>query len=205
MTDLERAALVISECQRGILDPGVAIFKGIADHATDRGMVPNIARLVQAFRAAGRPVVHCTIQHRPDLAGVLPNSMLGSMTLRDRRMIAGSPDVEIPAEIAPRVEDFVSCRATGITAFYGTDLDATLRLQGVDTIVLTGVSTNLALPGFSIEAVNRGYRVILPEDATAGTSAELHSMMITNLLAVLTRVTTTDAVLAQLNALPRSS
>ena len=192
------AALVISECQRGVLDADVAVFPGIAQHAAERGVVDNIAALAHAFRNAGRPVVHCLIEHREDLAGVRPNSLLGSLALKHRRMIVGTPDVEVPPPIAPRPGDFVSSRATGITAFYGTDLDATLRLQGVDALIVTGVSTNVALPGMTIEAVNRGYSVLIPEDATAGNSPATHAFMIDNLLSLLARMTTTKDVIAQL-------
>jgi nicotinamidase-related amidase len=197
---LGSAALVISECQRGVLDPDVAIFPGIAEHATSRGMMDNIAALADAFRGAGRPVVHCLIEHRSDLAGILPNSLLGSLTLKNRRMIVGTADVEVPSPIAPQPGDFISARATGITAFYGTDLDAMLRLQRVDTLVVAGVSTNVALPGLLMEAVNRGYSAVLPEDATAGSSPETHQFMLDNLLSLLARTTTTKEVLAQLSA-----
>ena len=43
------AALVISECQRGVLDADVAVFPGIAQHAAERGVVDNIAALAHAF------------------------------------------------------------------------------------------------------------------------------------------------------------
>jgi nicotinamidase-related amidase len=129
---------------------------------------------------------------------MLPNSYLGKMALRHRSMITGTPDVEIPPELGPEVSDIVSSRATGLTAFYGTDLDAMLRLQDVRTVVLAGVSTNVALPGLALEAVNRGYDVILAEDCTAGASAAAHQQMIDNLLAVVARINTADQVAARL-------
>jgi nicotinamidase-related amidase len=196
---LGNAALVISECQRGVLDADLAVFPGIAEHAATRGLVDNIAVLAEAFRSAGRPVVHCLIEHREDLAGILPNSLLGSLALKHRRMIVGTPDAEVPEPIAPRHGDFVSSRATGITAFYGTDLDATLRLQHIDTLVVSGVSTNVALPGMTMEAVNRGYWVVIPEDATAGNSPETHRFMVDNLLSLLGRMTTTEEVVDRLS------
>lgn len=194
---LQRAALVVSECQRGILDPELSILPGLAEQAASRAIVPAIASLATAFRGIGRPVVHCTIAHRPDLAGVLPNSLLGAMTRKHRRMLAGTADVDVAPEIAPLPGDFVSCRATGITAFYGTDLDAILRLQMVDTLVIAGVSTNIALPGLAVEAVNRGYRVVLAEDATAGVSSHTHQFMVEHVLSVVTTVTSTSALLRQ--------
>ena len=109
-------------------------------------------------------------------------------------MIAGSPDVEVPPAIAVKPDDFVSARCTGVTAFYGTNLDSILRLNRVETIVLTGVSSNVALPGLAMEAVSRGYRIVIPEDATAGISAVSHAFMFENLLSVLGRISTTSEV-----------
>ncbi|HEX3566477.1 MAG TPA: cysteine hydrolase [Acidimicrobiales bacterium] len=195
---VERTALVISECQRGILDPELTIVPSLAQQAAARGTVARIAVLAAAFRRADRPVVYCTIAHRPDFAGVLPNSLLGSMTLKHRRMVVGTDDVDVPVPIAPQPTDFVSSRATGITAFYGTDLDATLRLQSITTVVICGVSTDIALPGMALEAVNRGYRVVMAEDATAGTSAASHAFMTTNVLAALAQIRTVDEVVAAL-------
>lgn len=181
-------ALLISECQRGILEPGRSVSSGLAHEAAERGIVERIGSLARQFRSRGLPVVHCTIEHRPDQLGMLPNSYLGTMALRSRSMTAGTHDVEIPAALGPEPTDIVSSRATGLTAFYGTDLDAMLRLTGVRTLVLAGVSTNVALPGLALEAVNRGYDVVLAEDCTAGSSAEAHEFFVRNQLALLARV-----------------
>jgi nicotinamidase-related amidase len=198
------AALVISECQRGILDPAASVTPALAAQAAERGIVARIAELASAFRAAGLPVVHCHIAHRPDLAGVSPNSLLGALTIKNRTLIAGTPDTLPPAELAPHHDDHVSTRATGITAFYGTDLDATLRLRSVETIVLTGVSTDVAIPGLALEAVNRGYYVRIPADCVAGTSARSTEFMLNGLLPVIARITDAAAVLASLAELAES-
>jgi nicotinamidase-related amidase len=198
------AALVISECQRGILDPAASATPAIAAQAAERGIVARIAELAGAFRAAGLPVVHCHIAHRPDLAGVRPNSLLGALSIKNRTLIDGTPDVLPPPELVPQAGDHVSRRATGLTAFYGTDLDATLRLRSVETIVLTGVSTDVAIPGLALEAVNRGYYVRIPADCVAGTSARSHEFMMSGLLPVLARITDAAAVLASLAELAKS-
>lgn len=191
-------ALVISECQRGILDADRSVSTGLAHEAASRGIVARIAELAREFRARGLPVVHCTIEHRPDQLGMVPNSYLGTMALRSRSMIAGTDDVEIPAALGPVESDIVSRRATGLTAFYGTDLDAMLRLNRVRTLVLTGVSTNVALPGLAVEAVNRGYDVVLAEDCTAGASAQAHEFFVQNQLRLLARVVTAADVVGRL-------
>ena len=191
-------ALVISECQAGILDPAVSATPALAAQAAERGIVARIAELARAFRAAGLPVVHCHIGHRRDMAGVRPNSLLGALAIKNRALIAGTPDTLPPPELAPHPGDHVSSRATGITAFYGTDLDATLRLRSVETIVLTGVSTDVAIPGFALEAVNRGYYVRIPADCVAGTSVRSYEFMMGGLLPAVARITDAAAVLASL-------
>ncbi|MDV7352749.1 cysteine hydrolase [Rhodococcus oxybenzonivorans] len=199
MTDPYLApALVISECQRGILHPGLSVSSGLAEEVAARGIVGRTAALAREFRNRGLPVVHCIIEHRADQAGMLPNSYLGAMALRTRSLTVGTPDVEIPSELGPEPGDIVSSRATGVTAFYGTDLDAMLRLQGVRTVVLAGVSTNVALPGLATEAVNRGYHVVLAEDCTAGTSAQAHAAMLENLIGALARITPSEDIAARL-------
>lgn len=199
MTDPYPApALVISECQHGILDPKRSVSPGLADEVAARGIVGRTAALAREFRERGLPVVHCIIEHRADQRGMLPNSYLGTMALRTRSMIEGTPDVEIPSVLGPEPGDIVSSRATGITAFYGTDLDAMLRLEGVRTVVLAGVSTNVALPGLASEAVNRGYHVVLAEDCTAGTSSQAHSAMLENLFGALARITPAEDIVTRL-------
>jgi nicotinamidase-related amidase len=195
------AALVISECQLGILDPAASVMPALAAQAAERGIVARIAELARAFRVAGLPVVHCHIAHRPDLAGVKPNSLLGALAIKKRTLTAGTPATLPPPELAPHPGDHVSGRATGLTAFYGTDLDAALRLRDVETIVLTGVSTDVAIPGLALEAVNRGYYVRIPADCVAGTSTHSYEFMMGGLLPAIARITDAAAVLASLAGL----
>lgn len=193
-----RPALIISECQRGILDPDRSISPGLAREAGRRGLVARTAALALAFRARELPVFHCVIEHRADQKAMIANSYLGAMALKHRSMTSGTPDVEIPAALGPEPGDLVSSRATGLTAFYGTDLDAMLRLQRVETVILAGVSTDIALPGLALEAVNRGYSVVLAENCTAGSSAGSHEFMVTNMLSLLARIAPAAEIIARL-------
>lgn len=191
-------ALIISECQRGILDPARSVAAGLAHAAHEREIVARTAELAAAFRSRELPVVHCIIEHRKDGKGLRANSYLAAKALEQGSMTAGTTDVEIPAELGPEPGDIVSSRATGLTAFYGTDLDAMLRLQRIETLILAGVSTNVALPGLALEAVNRGYSVVLAEDCTAGASPEAHEFMVANLLKLLARIAPAADIIGRL-------
>ena len=77
----------------------------------------------------------------------------------------------------------------------GTDLDAVLRNLEVSTIVVVGVSLNIAIPNLVMDAVNAAYRVIVPRDAVAGIPAEYGDAVIDNTLSLLATITTTDELL----------
>ena len=76
----------------------------------------------------------------------------------------------------------------------GTDLDSVLRNMGIRTLVGVGVSVNIAITNFVMDAVNRGYQFVLPRDAVAGVPREYAQAVIDNTLALLATVTTTDAI-----------
>ena len=113
-------------------------------------------------------------------------------------MRAGTPDVEPMQGAVPEPSDYISLRHSGLGMWYGTDLDATLRNLGVETIVLSGVSTNVAMFGGALGAVDRGYKAVLAEDATAGAAADLHEWMIANTLPLLATMSTVDQIIAEL-------
>jgi nicotinamidase-related amidase len=193
-----RAALVVSECQRGVLDPALAVFPGLAEEAGRRGILARIAALAAAARAAGHPVVHVHVAHRPDFAGLAVTHPLAARIVREGRMVAGTPEVEAMPAAAPAPADHVSSRHSGMGMWYGTDLDAHLRNRRVETVVLCGVSTNVALFAGALGAVDRGYGAVLVEDASAGATAAAHEWMVANTLGLLATLASTDAVLAAL-------
>lgn len=99
-----------------------------------------------------------------------------------------------PIEVAD--EDFVVRRLHGLSPIQGTDVDALLRNLGCRTLIVTGVSANVAIPNAVFDAVNRGYTVVVPGDAIAGVPSDYTPAMIRNTLALVATVATTDEVLA---------
>lgn len=177
-----RVALIISECQQGVVGAGHSPFPGLVEQVAERGILPRIARLADAFRAAGQPVLHAHVVHRPDYADVPRTSVIIVQSVKHGRMRFGSVDVEPVPETAPQPGDIVHARGFSLVAFHGTDLDSILRNMGVQTLVLAGVSTNVAIPGMALCASDLGYQVVVPEDCVAGASEEAHRYAVGNLL-----------------------
>jgi biuret amidohydrolase len=193
LLDPATTALVTQECQGGVigLQAGLPM---LADEAR-REAIPNIARLADAARAAETTVVHCLINRRPDGRGSNTNArlfMAGKSFSVD--LSPGSPGGSVLPELGPAPSDLVLSRTHGVGPMTGTDLDSVLRNLGIKTIVGVGVSVNIAIQNFVMDAVNRGYQFVLPRDAVSGYPREYAESVIDNTLALLTTVTTTDAV-----------
>ena len=195
----QRPALLINECQRGTTDPTLAALPQLANEVERRGTIERIAWLAGQFRAHGLPVVHCTVVHRAGYEGVPINCSLVGAMRRLAAFVEGGADTEIHPVLAPEPSDFVIPRGFGLTSWYPTALDAILRNLGVGTIVLTGVSTNIAIPTTAVEAVGRGYSVVIPEDATAGTTPEIHDLMVSEILPISATISTAAEVAAALD------
>lgn len=193
-----RVALVISECQRGILDREFAGLPHLVDQVEQRDILARIASLADEFRRRGLPVVHAHISHNPGLVGLAMTSPLAASVRRTGGLVEGTPQASAMPEVAPHRGDLVSARRSGLVMWHGTDMDVMLRNLNVETIVLTGVSTNVALFGGSLGAVERGYQAVIPEDCTAGGTADSHRFMVTESLPLLASMTESGAVVAAL-------
>ena len=161
------------------------------------GLVPNVARLLDAGRAAGVRVVHCTAAFREDGAGSGTNAPILASAWKHRgRLLLGSPEAEPALELGMTPEDLHSVRLHGVAAFVGTELDAILRNLGVRTIVLVGGSVNLGIVGTAIEAVDLGYRVVVPRDGVVGYPVDYSDAVLEHTMPLVATVTEIDAVRA---------
>ena len=196
--ELSTAALVTSECQNGVIGPESVLPELAA--AARATVIPNGARLCAAARAAGVPLLHCVAGRRPDDRGSNRNARLfGAMLKSPVRLDLGSPAAAVVAEFDVQASDFLLSRMHGLNPMAGTDLDPILRNLGVTTIVVIGVSVNIAVTNLVMDAVNLGYQVVLPRDAVAGVPADYADAVIDNTLSLLAEVTTTDQVVAALS------
>lgn len=191
-------AVVTQECQGAVMGPnaGLAVLAAEAR----REALPNIVALLPAAREAGVAVVHCLVQRRPDGRGSNHNARIfagaGKASGRGIDITPGSEGATLLPELGPQPSDLLLTRWHGVGPMGGTDLDSVLRNLGVTTIVVVGVSLNIAIPNLVMDAVNRGYRVVLPRDGVAGYPAEYGAAMIDNSLSLLATVTTTEELIA---------
>jgi nicotinamidase-related amidase len=170
----------------------------LAAIATEQRLVPRLAELCEAARTAGVRVVHCTAAFREDGAGSAANAPILAAAVKHRsRLRLGSPEADPVLELGPEPEDLVSVRLHGVAPFVGTDLHAWLRNLGIENVVLVGGSVNVGIVGAAIEAVDLGYRVVIPRDGVIGHPMEYAELVVEHTLALLARITTVDALRAE--------
>ena len=189
----EHTAIVTQECQGAVIGPDAGLGQ-LAEEAR-RVALPNIVRLLPAARAAGVRVVHCLVQRRPDGLGANHNAKIFAIGRGEVNILPGTPGAAVLPELGPEPTDLVLSRWHGVGPMGGTDLDAVLRNLGVSTIVVVGVSLNIAIPNVVMDAVNAAYRVVVPQDAVAGIPTEYGAAVIANTLSLLATITTTDDLL----------
>ena len=184
-------AVVTSEIQNGVI--GAESTLPALAQAAQQGMIPAVARLVGAARAAGVQVVHATAYQRPDLKGLNTNARLFLGVQKSPvRLLPGTSAVEVVPEVGVEPEDLVLTRTHGLNPMAGTDLDPILRNLGIRTIVAAGVSVNVAITNLVMDAVNLGYQVVLPRDAVCGLPADYADAVVDNTLSLLATLTTVD-------------
>ena len=194
LVDPAHTALVTQECQVGVIGTQ-AVLPELA--AAAEPAIANMARLAAAARAAGVPVVHCLAVRRADDRGSNRNARLFAATRKLGISIEpGSDGAALVPELGPEPDDIVLSRLHGLGPMGGTDLDPILRNLGIRTIVGAGVSVNVAITNFVMDAVNGAYQFVLPRDAVAGVPAEYADSVIDNTLALLATVVSTGDMVA---------
>jgi nicotinamidase-related amidase len=194
--DPATVAVVCVECQNGVLGPKSVLPALAADTA---GLVANLRRLLDGARAHGVRVVHATYE------GTLGGDHTG--TARLWRALApatagwapGDPETQVvPELLAPT--DLVLPRHHGLFPTLDSELLPVLKGLGVRTIVLAGVSLNLALPLTAGHATQAGFHLVVPRDAVGGTPTDYANQVLDNTIAVLGRITTVDDLIGEWTA-----
>jgi ureidoacrylate peracid hydrolase len=182
-----KSALLVVDMQLFFLDPASPTFT-----CGGEAVMPNIARLVQAFRQVKRPVIFTRHVHHPDH---LDSGIMGWWW--EGMCLEGSPESEVHPDLAPLPGEKQVLKHR-YSSFYNTDLETVLRCLKVEDLVITGVMTNLCCESTARDAYFRDYRVFFLADGTGSVSEELHLATLLNLAFGFAYVTTADTVLSQL-------
>lgn len=160
-----RPALVVIDMTLGFTDPESPLACDL------EGPVENIARLLDAARRAEIPIAFTTVAYRESdklTAAAFIDKVPALLTLE-----AGSRWAEIDPRIAPRETEPVLNKLFA-SGFFGTGLSSLLTAAGVDTLVITGASTSGCVRATAVDALQYGFRPVVPREAVGDRNPDAH-------------------------------
>ena len=191
----DRSAVLVQELQSGVVG-AEARLPALADAVRAAGVIERAASVLEAARKRHIPVIHCTAENLPAGFGRNHNARLFESARRlGLENHPGSSSVAPVAPLGPADSDLVLPRLHGLSPLTGSPLDALLRNQGIDCLVVMGVSLNLAIPNLVFDAVNRSYRVVLVADAVAGVPADYGRQVIEHSLSLVSTIVVADQLI----------
>jgi len=132
-------------------------------------VVPKLKRLIEGARKKGIPVIYSNDAHFPEDAEVVYKW--------GKHAIKGTKGAEVIPELEPSKKDYVVEKRT-YSGFYETGLDTLLRSlyhgEGVKTVILGGLHTNICVRHTAADAFFRGYKIIIVKDGVAAFTKEDH-------------------------------
>jgi ureidoacrylate peracid hydrolase len=180
-------ALVVIDMQNDfIADQGLIAREG-RDTSQAKAMADRLPELINTARAGGVLVIFVRNIYTSD-RNFYPSDAWLEQAARKRAggytripvCAAGSWGGDFYGEVRPGPRDPIVTKHR-YSAFYNTDLDTLLRANGIRTVVLTGVVTNVCVETSAREAFVRDYYVVVASDGTAAYSQEDHDMTLKNI------------------------
>lgn len=192
--DTSKTALLLMDYQRFVLD-------NFLPEQAARDAVSHAARLLAAARSAGLPVIHVTVGFRPGYPEISPRNRLFSR-LRDTGLAApGSEPAKIHEALQPRETEPVVVKHR-VGAFTATDLERLLRAQGIETLVMAGVTTSGVVLSTLRQAFDLDYELFVVEDACADAETDVHGVLLEKVIPPHAIVISTEQVERSLQSAP---
>ena len=167
-----RTALLIWDVQNALFD---RIFNREA-------FLKNTKRLIEAARARQIPIIYSKITPLPrEYESPFRTYMFMKRLGVDdpeklpQFMTPGTREAEIQEEIAPRDGDFVFKKHTA-SIFIGTHFEMMMRQRGVETILFSGISTEIGIASSARDSANRGFYTVVVGDCVSSSDREAHDM-----------------------------
>jgi biuret amidohydrolase len=190
----DRCAVLVQELQEGVVGP-ISRLSALAEVVHESSLVPHAAKVLGGARRVGVAVIHCIAENLPQGLGRNTNARL-FVAAHELGMDKqpGSDSVRPVGELGPFDTDIVLPRLHGLSPLSGSSLDSLRRNRGVRTLVVMGVSLNVAIPNLVFDAVNRSYQVVLVSDAVAGVPREYGAQMIEHTLSLVCTIASSEEI-----------
>jgi nicotinamidase-related amidase len=208
--EIDKSALIIVDMQNDFLHRDGNFSHIAREHPEANidmpfliGTIPNVKRLADAFRAAGRPVVYPAHVLKPDYSdAAFPYWRLRMKPGGGNRThcVEGTWGAQIIDDLKPQEGEHLVVKK-GFGGFSNTPLDTILRNMGVTTCVACGVTTCVCVSTTIRGGVEYNYRMIVISDAVAEVDRTTHEAELKTMARIFADVKTTDEVAGMLDGI----
>jgi len=202
MADFEldpgRCVLLVQDLQNDVIIEGGAFAEsGSPTHAKEQNVVENAKELAAFCRGKGIPVIHVWYIVEPGAPGLKLNAPLFNGLKEAKALVRGTWGAA-PADGLEAQNGDLIIEKMRMSAWQGTKLETMLAGLGRDTIIVTGAWTNMSIEHTSRTGADKGYYMVVPEDACSSMNADWHNASINYALQNVSTVTTCAEVKAAL-------
>ena len=199
--DPRHAAVLLVDVQNDFCAEGGALHREGMDLALVQAMIPRLERFVAAARAAGTRCIWIR-----NVYNTGPNHYLSEAWLEQARRRRNGAYVSYPVcepgawngdfyRVRPRPDEVIVTKHR-YGAFEGTDLDLVLRSNGIRSVIMTGVATNVCVETTARQAFLKDYYVVFSGDCSATYSQAAHDATLQNIDQFFGQVATSDEIMA---------
>jgi maleamate amidohydrolase len=186
----QRPALIVVDMARAYFQPDSPLFAGVP-HVLDATL-----RVLGAARAANVPVIFSEVSYQP---GGRDGGVFYRKVEALRCFEAGNPLQQLQEPL------FINEGETRVvkqyaSAFFGTSLASTLISLGVDSLIITGVSTSGCVRATALDACQHGFIPLVVREAVGDRNSQVHEANLFDLNAKYADVVGEREVLAHLSA-----
>lgn len=199
-----RPAVVVIDMQNAFCEEQGFVGQLGLDYLACRRPIEPISRLLEAARGAGIPVFHAMHTLNPDYSDAGVMLELFPRIREVGGLARGSWDAEIIKELQPGPGEPVIDKPRQ-SVFWGTDFAEQLSGLGVDTLIVTGVTTNVCVGSTVRDAFSRDLRTVVASDGTAATTPEMHAGALRDFIYAYGQVATVDEIAAALAVMPAAA
>ncbi len=184
------ALLMIDFCQ-GYFDPSCDLYSGVED------ALASALRVRTKARAAGIPVILTNVVYHPT---AIDGGRFYEKAAPLRHFLAGNPMGAWPAGLVPHTDELVISKQYP-SAFFGTSLASTLTALGIDSVLLTGLTTSGCIRASCVDAMSHGFRTTVIADACGDRHSAPHEANLFDMNAKYADVVREDEAIAFLTSL----
>ncbi|MGL4239497.1 MAG: isochorismatase family protein, partial [Beijerinckiaceae bacterium] len=196
--DPSRCALIIQDMQNDVvMEGGAFAASGSPQHCREQNCIANIARLADAARAKGIPVIHVWFLVGPGAPGVTMNAPLFEGLQEAKAMVRGGWGSAPVPGLEARPGDHV-VEKDRMSAWEGSRLETILKATGRDVVIVTGAWTNMSIEHTCRTGADKGYFMVVPENGCSTMNQEWHIASVNYAMQNVAVVTDVDAVIQSL-------